>query len=71
VALSARRRIGTGRRQSLLPADERTPLYRRVLGEAWNSLPQPLQAMHDLDAERSAAGVAAVERGKSLLARLA
>jgi hypothetical protein len=51
-------------------ANEREPLYRRVLGEAWDSLPEPLRAMHDLDGERSAGGVAVVERGSGLLARL-
>jgi hypothetical protein len=67
--LFARRAISTGYRQEL-PADDRAPLYRRLLGDAWNSLPQPLRAMHDLDAELSAEGVADVERGSGLLARL-
>jgi len=67
--LFARRAISAGYRQEL-PADERAPLYRRVLGDAWSSLPQPLQAMHDLDAEPSAEGVADVERGSGSLARL-
>ena len=44
-------------------ANERVALYRRVLGEAWDSLPEPLRAMHDLDGERNADGVAVVERG--------
>jgi hypothetical protein len=52
----------SGRGQSP-PADNGAPLYRRVLGEAWHSLPQPLQAMHDLRGERAAAGAATVERG--------
>jgi hypothetical protein len=68
--LFARRAISTGYRQGL-PADDRAPLYRRLLGDAWNSLPQPLQAMHDLGAELSAEGLADVERGSGLLARLA
>jgi hypothetical protein len=67
--LFARKRITTGYRQSA-PGNERTPLYRRLLGDAWNSLPQPLQAMHDLHHELSAEGVATVERGEGLLARL-
>jgi Domain of unknown function (DUF4166) len=50
--------------------DDRAPLYRRVLGEAWDSLPAPLQTMHDVQSERSAVGVAVVERGGGLLARL-
>jgi uncharacterized protein DUF4166 len=68
--LFARRRISTGRWQTL-PAASRVPLYRRLLGEAWNLLPAPLQAMHDLDRELTAQGVAVVERGKGWLARLA
>jgi Domain of unknown function (DUF4166) len=67
--LFARRRIATGRRQSS-PADDRAPLYRRLLGDAWNSLPPPLQAMHDVGAELTAVGVAEVERGHGWLARL-
>jgi hypothetical protein len=53
-----------------LLTDHRAPLYRRVLGEAWDSLPAPLQTMHDVQSERSADGVAVVERGGGLLARL-
>jgi Domain of unknown function (DUF4166)/Saccharopine dehydrogenase NADP binding domain len=68
--LFARRRISTGRWQEL-PSDHGVPLYRRLLGEAWNLLPRPLQAMHDLDSERTAQGVALVERGSGWLARLA
>ena len=51
-------------------ANERVALYRRVLGEAWDSLPAPLQAMHDVESERTADGVAVIERGSGLLARL-
>ena len=61
--LFARKRITTGYRQSAL-GNERTSLYRSLLGDAWNSLPQPLQAMHDLDHELGAEGVATVERGE-------
>ena len=53
-----------------MPADDRAPLYRRLLGDAWDLLPKPLQAMHDLDGELHAEGVAEVERGHGLLARL-
>ena len=53
-----------------LRTDGRVPLYRRVLGEAWDSLPAPLQTMHDVQSERTAGGVAVVERGSGLLARL-
>jgi hypothetical protein len=68
--LFARCQISTGFRQER-PTDARAPLYRRILGNAWNALPQPLQAMHDLDGELSAEGLATVERGNGPLARLA
>jgi hypothetical protein len=67
-ATFARRRIVTGTRQTPEP-DE--PLYRRILGDAYAMLPQPLQVMHDLNSELTATGVGSVERGKGLLARLA
>jgi uncharacterized protein DUF4166/saccharopine dehydrogenase-like protein len=67
--LLARKRIATGFRQEQ-PSDPRAPLYKRILGDAWNSLPAPLQAMHDLDRELIAEGFAEVERGGGWLARL-
>jgi uncharacterized protein DUF4166/saccharopine dehydrogenase-like protein len=69
-ALFARRAIITGHRE-VSPAYQALPLYRRLLGEAYALLPAPLQAMHDLDGEMIAGGSATVERGGSLLARLA
>jgi hypothetical protein len=68
--LFARLKISTGFRQER-PTDAQAPLYRRILGDAWNSLPQPLQTLHDLDGEFSAEGLATVERGNGPLARLA
>ncbi len=68
--LFVRRAIHSGFRQDM-PVDARAPLYRRLLGEAWDALPEPLRAMHDLDHEMSAAGAAEVERGTSWPARLA
>lgn len=67
--LFACRRITTGYWQSA-PPNDRLPLYRRLLGDAWNSLPPPLQGMHDVDAELTAVGVAEVERGSGWLAQL-
>jgi len=64
-ALFARRKIFIGVRE---PMSADAPLYRRVLGDAWNELPKPLQAMHD--GTGMAAGVATVERGTGLLSRL-
>src|SRR5215470_8267407 len=43
--LVARRQISTGCWQEL-PTDPKAPLYRRLLGEAWNGLPPALQTMH-------------------------
>ncbi len=65
-ALFARRRIATGCRQPL-PAS--APLYRRLLGDAWDALPAPMRAMHDLAAGLTATGEATVERGTGLIAR--
>jgi Domain of unknown function (DUF4166)/Saccharopine dehydrogenase NADP binding domain len=63
----ARRRIATGTRQTPPPGE---PLYQRILGDAYVSLPQPLQVMHDLKRDLSATGVATVQRGSSVLSRL-
>ena len=54
VALFARRRIVTGRRQTL---PDRAPLYRRLLGDAFAALPPSLQTMHDVTGELVAEGV--------------
>jgi hypothetical protein len=69
-ALFERRRIRTGCWETG-PASDRTPLYRRMLGEAWDRLPPPLQVMHDVSKVLTADGAATVERGGGLLARLA
>lgn len=66
--LFALRAIHTGTRE-ILP--DSTPLYRRLLGDAYDALPAPLRAMHDLGDRMSAEGTATVTRGGSLLARLA
>jgi Domain of unknown function (DUF4166)/Saccharopine dehydrogenase NADP binding domain len=65
-ALFARRRIATGCRQ---PVPANAPLYRRLLGDAWDALPPPLRAMHDLATGLTATGEATIERGTGLLAR--
>jgi hypothetical protein len=50
----------------------RLPLYQRVLGDVWNTLPAPIQAMHRPTGDRWAAeGMAIVVRGAGLLSRLA
>jgi hypothetical protein len=65
-ALFARRRIVCGTRET---PDAATPLYRRLLGDAYAQLPAPIQAMHDLADTLSVAGLATVDRGRSLVAR--
>src|SRR5712671_3519050 len=55
--LFACRRIAMGTRQAA-PAPDRQPLYRRLLGDAWNSLPEPLRVMHELDGDLVAEGIA-------------
>ncbi len=66
-ALFAHKRIATGIRQTPPPG---LPLYRRILGDAYASMPQPWQAMHDLDDKLVVEGVSRIERGEGLLSRL-
>jgi hypothetical protein len=47
------------------------PLYRRILGDAYETLPPALRALHDVDRSLVARGRATVERGDGRLARLA
>jgi hypothetical protein len=65
----ARFRIVTGRRERKA-SDAALPLYRRILGEAWDRLPDPLRAMHDGTGTWSAEGRANIDRGRNPLARL-
>lgn len=65
--LFARRRITTGRREGN-PEMASRPLYRVLLGEAWERLPVPIRAMHDGTVRAS--GRAEIERGHGLAARL-
>jgi hypothetical protein len=65
----AGRTIYTGVRDDTL--NNTTPLYARVLGSAWDGLPVEIRNMHDVDGATSAQGRASVERGRSILARLA
>jgi hypothetical protein len=66
-ALFARRTIVSGVRE---PVDAAAPLYRRLLGDAYASLPAPIRALHDLKDTLSVEGRATVERGLGLLARV-
>jgi len=65
--LFERRAITTGVRAE--PAPD-APLYARILGDAWDRLPEQLRRMHTPGAGKSAAGRASIERGRNPLARL-
>jgi hypothetical protein len=67
--LFARRAIFTGQRE-VTAATPTLPLYRRLLGNAYDALPAPLRVMHDLKGEMAAGGTATVTRGSGLLARV-
>jgi hypothetical protein len=62
--------ICTGARE-VSAATAALPLYRRLLGEAYDCMPDALRAMHDLTGPITAEGSAAVTRGSGLLGRLA
>ena len=68
-AVFKNRTIYTGQRESTMNS-ESIPLYKRILGEAWDALPAPLSAMHNVLGEHKAEGIARVETGKSVIARL-
>jgi hypothetical protein len=65
----ARRRIATGFWQEE-PAAGPSPLYQRMLGEAWERLPPPIRIMHSVSGALTAQGIASVERGPGWLAGL-
>jgi Domain of unknown function (DUF4166)/Saccharopine dehydrogenase NADP binding domain len=52
-------------------ADRANPLYRRLLGDAYDRLPAPIRAMHDVEGCAAAQGRAQVQRGRHPLAWLA
>ncbi len=63
------RAISHGVRE-VVPNDPPMPLYHRMLGAAWRSLPKPLQVMHGFTDSLAAEGVATIERGHGFLARV-
>ena len=64
------RTIYTGQRESIADT-ETASLYKRILGEAWNALPAPLMALHNIGLEGlKSEGIARVETGKHPFARL-
>lgn len=45
-------------------------LYQRILGSAWNELPEAVREMHELHGSKSASGLAQIKRGQNWLAVL-
>jgi hypothetical protein len=69
-AIFKSRTIYTGQRESMAET-EAAPLYKRILGEAWDALPAPLAKLHSVGSEeRKTEGVARVETGRHPFARL-
>jgi hypothetical protein len=66
--LFAGRAIVTGFRDDAVAGV--SPLYARILGEAWNHLPAEIRDLHDVGDGATTEGRARVERGSGLLARL-
>ncbi len=50
--------------------DRKLPLYHRMLGEAWTTLPAQIRVMHDFTSQSSAEGWAVIERGKGIMATM-
>jgi hypothetical protein len=63
----ARRAIRTGERSDEAHGD--VPLYRAILGSAWNALPQAVRDMHGSVTTSTVTGRATVVRGAGLFAR--
>ena len=66
AALFAAKGIVTG----ITDESAQRPLYRQILGAAFDALPEPVRDLHDLSGERTLRGRARVERGNHPLARL-
>jgi len=58
---------GDGTHRSSAPVP---PLYRRMLGDAWDQLPKPIRMIHDIGGSSRMTGLADVARGRNLIARL-
>ena len=67
--LFSRRTIYTGARRSD-PLAAAQPLYQRMLGDAWDTVPAPVREMHRCLDPKTARGEADVLRGRHPLARL-
>jgi hypothetical protein len=68
-ALFASRTIYTGVRDDDTVAG--APLFQRVLGTAWQSLPSAVRRLHTFESEHEVRGRCTVERGRGLLSNIA
>jgi hypothetical protein len=66
--LFARRALYSGIRDEA--TDSEAPLYRKLLGSAWDRLPPQVRALHSVTAGSSYAGTCDVDRGRNPLSRL-
>lgn len=67
--LFGRFRIATGERVDEL-SNGVMPLYKHILGDAWQELPAPIRQLHDNTGTSRFAGKANVDRGKGMMAHL-
>jgi hypothetical protein len=67
--LFKRRTIFTGQRETAVDYSPHS-IFKTLLGSAWALLPKPIQDMHDTAGNARMSGLASVERGKGLIARL-
>lgn len=66
AALFARRAVFIGARDAGTDHGD-APLYKRILGAAWEQLPQQIRDMHDFTSTHTVEGLADVERGRNPL----
>jgi len=66
--LFARRDLYSGTRDSSVEAG--APLYRKLLGSAWDQLPWQIRALHSVTSESTYEGICSVDRGRNPLSRL-
>jgi hypothetical protein len=67
-SLFSRRTIYTGIRDRVAAAG--MPLYQRILGESWQSLPLPIRRLHSVTSTSTFTGRCAVDRGRNPIAWL-
>jgi hypothetical protein len=68
-SLLKRRNIHTGIREQISGTAAKS-LYREVLGERWDELPEPLKSIHEHTGSLTAEGIASVERGKGSISAI-